>query len=255
MSCAAARPAQSCREISSALSPRKAADPPQKRAEVLAVHVFHREEVLPPDLADVVHAADVRVRDLARETDLREESLDTVAVRRQVRRQELQRDRLAELQVIGAVDLPHAAAPEESDDPVALGEDRPRREAAGVDRVRRREPPHLRRGRRPLRLLRHRRRRQPRRHLRDRRDRLAARAAEARRLRNAGPAARAGNHGARILSNRHFGVGAGVGIRIIAGGVPTGCAPGVGGGFGTIFATLPVIIGVHAFPSREVSQL
>ena len=43
--------------------------------------------------------------------------------------QELQRDRLAERQVVGAVHLAHAAAAEQRDDAVAAGDDRPGREA------------------------------------------------------------------------------------------------------------------------------
>ena len=43
------------------LAPGRAADAAQERAEVLAVHVLHRDEVLAVGLADVVDAADVRV--------------------------------------------------------------------------------------------------------------------------------------------------------------------------------------------------
>ena len=46
------------------------------------------------------------------------------ADRGEPRGQELQRDRLAELEVVGAVDLAHAAAAEQADDPVALREHR-----------------------------------------------------------------------------------------------------------------------------------
>ena len=52
----------------------------QQRGEVLAVHVLHREEVLALDLADVVHAADVGVRDLPRDADLGVEALEAVGV-------------------------------------------------------------------------------------------------------------------------------------------------------------------------------
>lgn len=44
---------------------RKPPDPTEQRGQVLAVDVFHGEEVKPLRLADVAHAADVRVRDLA----------------------------------------------------------------------------------------------------------------------------------------------------------------------------------------------
>ncbi len=39
----------------------QAADAPEQRREILAVDVFHREEVPPVHLADVVHPAHVRV--------------------------------------------------------------------------------------------------------------------------------------------------------------------------------------------------
>ena len=55
-------------------------------------------------------------------------------------RQELERDRLAELQVVGAKDLAHAAAAQTLDDAVASAEKRARLEAAVIDGARRREP-------------------------------------------------------------------------------------------------------------------
>ena len=65
-SCAAARPAQICRAISMRLVLRQPADAAQQRRQILAVDVLHREEELAVELADVVDAADVRVRDLPR---------------------------------------------------------------------------------------------------------------------------------------------------------------------------------------------
>ena len=47
------------------------ADPLEEGREVFAVHVLHREKMAALDLADVVNAADVRVRDLTREAHLR----------------------------------------------------------------------------------------------------------------------------------------------------------------------------------------
>ena len=89
----------------------KPADAPQERGEVLAVDELHGEEVLPVDLADVVDAADVGMRDLARDAHLGVEALEPRRdPRARLAREELQRDRLAELQVVGAVDLAHAAA-------------------------------------------------------------------------------------------------------------------------------------------------
>ena len=101
------------------------ADAAQQRRQVLAVHVLHREEQLAVDLADVVDAADVRVRHLPRGAHLVVELREPRRIVRERRRQELQRDRLAEPQVVGAIDLAHAAAPEQADDAIAAVEDAP----------------------------------------------------------------------------------------------------------------------------------
>ena len=114
----------------------KPPDAAQERGQILAVDVLHGEEVPPLDLADVVDAADVGVRDAARVAHLGVEALDPGRLRGELRRQELQRDGLAELQVVGAVDLAHAAAADEADDAVALGEDRPGSKAAAIERGR-----------------------------------------------------------------------------------------------------------------------
>ena len=44
----------------------EASDAAEQRREILAVHVFHREEGVTLGFADIVDAADVRMRDLAR---------------------------------------------------------------------------------------------------------------------------------------------------------------------------------------------
>src|SRR4030095_9693995 len=46
--------------------------------------------------------------------------------------QELQRNRLSELEVVGAIDLAHTAAPEASNDTKAIGEQRPGAKAAFI---------------------------------------------------------------------------------------------------------------------------
>ncbi len=118
---------------------RKAPDPTQQRGQVLPIDELHREERArlskpnPPAAAagrleepDIVHAADVGLGDLPGDAHLADEPL---AARRRggdLRRHELQRDRLPERQVVGAVDLPHAPAPDPRHDPVA-----PRHDGAG----------------------------------------------------------------------------------------------------------------------------
>ena len=59
---------------------RQAADAPQQRRQVLPVDELHREERVAVGLADVVDAADVRMRDVARHAHLAAETLDAVGV-------------------------------------------------------------------------------------------------------------------------------------------------------------------------------
>ena len=92
-------------------------------AEVLAVDVLHRQERLPVRLADVVDAADVGVRDLPAVRTSAWNRASRSGSRASSARQELQRDRLTERQVVGAVDLAHAAPAEHRDDAVAAGEE------------------------------------------------------------------------------------------------------------------------------------
>ncbi|MFN8094860.1 MAG: hypothetical protein U0599_22040 [Vicinamibacteria bacterium] len=116
----------------------QAADAPGERGHVLAVDVLHREEVLAVRLADVEDAAHRGVRDLAREAHLLVEAGEGGAVPGEGRRQELQRHRLGQLEVVGPVDLPHPAPAEEADDPVAAPDHRARHEPPAVRRRRRR---------------------------------------------------------------------------------------------------------------------
>jgi len=113
---------------------RETADPPQQRREVLAVDELHRQEMEPVHLLDVVHPAHVGVRHLAREAHLLEQRLEARRVIAQLRGQELERDRLAELEVDRAVDLAHAAAPDPLDDAVAPGQHVTRDESLALGR-------------------------------------------------------------------------------------------------------------------------
>ena len=84
-----------------------------RETEVLAVDVLHRQKGMSLDLADVVDAADVRVGDLARDANLGAESRELAVAGGDRVGQELQRDRLAEDEVIRAVDLAHPATAEQ----------------------------------------------------------------------------------------------------------------------------------------------
>ena len=122
-SCAAATPAQSCRAISIALS---CGMRPMRRSsdgEVFAVHVLHRQEPAAVGVAEVVQAADVLVRDLARDAQLVVELRPARGIAPRRLGQELQRDRLIEREVVGPIDLAHAAAAEQRHEAIAAGDD------------------------------------------------------------------------------------------------------------------------------------
>ena len=99
----------------------QAADAEQQRGKVFAIDVFHGQEVLPIDLADVVNATDVRVGHLQGGADFVEKSIQPRLVLLQSGRQELEGNRLAELEVVGTIDFTHAAASEQADDAVTIG--------------------------------------------------------------------------------------------------------------------------------------
>ena len=66
----------------------------QRRSEVLAVDVFHGEEQVPVDVADVVHATDIGMGDLPRDADFAVKLREASGITRERGRQELQRHRL-----------------------------------------------------------------------------------------------------------------------------------------------------------------
>ena len=124
---------------------RQASDAPQQGVEVLAIHVLHRKERGTIRFADIVNPADVGVRNLARDAHLGVEAREHLLVLGGGLRQELERHGLAQLEIVGPVHFAHAALAEESDDAVALGEDRAGRESAflrGVGRCGRRRVRH-----------------------------------------------------------------------------------------------------------------
>lgn len=73
--------------------------------------------------ANVVDAADIRMRDLSSDTHFGKESLQPHRMIGKRAREEFQRNRLAQLQIVGAIDFAHSAAPEQADDSIATRED------------------------------------------------------------------------------------------------------------------------------------
>src|SRR5439155_24989139 len=107
----------------------KIADALNQRAEVFSIDVLHREKVLTLELCDVIHAADIRVRQLPRDADLREKPLAPHRIGAQGAWKKLERDGLSQLQVVGPIDFTHAAASKQADNAVALRENSSRCEA------------------------------------------------------------------------------------------------------------------------------
>ena len=120
---------------------RRPADAAQRRREVFAVDVLHRQEQPSVALADVVDATDVRMRHLSRDADFFMETGEPHGVVRECGADELERHRLGEPEIVGTVDLAHAAAPEQRRNPVAVVENRAGLELPVIDRGRRSEPP------------------------------------------------------------------------------------------------------------------
>src|ERR1017187_5330216 len=112
--------------------------------EILAVDVLHGEKVLPVHLADVVNATDIRVRNLAGITYLSMKSFESRRVVLERGGKKLEGYNIPELEIFSAVDLAHAAAPQQSNDPVSFDENSARRESPTSWRVRTDGNPHRR---------------------------------------------------------------------------------------------------------------
>ena len=85
------------------------------------------------ELADVVHAAHVGVRDLSCGPHFGVKLREARGIVIDVGGQELQGDRKAKAEIVGAIDLAHAAAAEPSEDAIPRVEDCSRCEASMID--------------------------------------------------------------------------------------------------------------------------
>ena len=120
---AAARPAQIPAANSAALAPGKR-PMREQGGHVFAIHKLHRNVKLPIDFTDIVNAANIRMRDLARGAYLVEKPFARLDLVRGDCREELKGDGLTEHKVGRAIDLAHASAAQ-IHDAVALRENRP----------------------------------------------------------------------------------------------------------------------------------
>jgi hypothetical protein len=101
-----------------------APDAPQETAQFLAIDVLHGNVRGAVHFADVVYAADVGMRDLARNPDLAVETFEQPGIAGGGFREKLQGYRLVELEIDGAIDLAHAASADQTENAVAIGQDR-----------------------------------------------------------------------------------------------------------------------------------
>ncbi len=113
----------------------------EQTRQIGAVHERHRDVLDAVDLAEVVNADDVGVRDLAREHQLAlEAALELLRRQRvRVRLDHLQRQRQRQLRIPDVVDRAHPADAEQADDLIALTEglsgNETGRGAAGRERI------------------------------------------------------------------------------------------------------------------------
>ncbi len=101
------------------------------RRQIQTVDVLHREEEMSVDIADIVNAADVGMGHLPRYAYLIVKLGEAMRIGRECRREKLQRDRMAEPQILALIDDTHAAASELPDNPIAARQ----RRAVGQCRV------------------------------------------------------------------------------------------------------------------------
>src|ERR1051325_3579730 len=99
-------------------------------------------------LADVIDAADVRVSDLPSDANFITEPYEPKSIRGQTMRQEFQGDRLAQLKIIRAIHLAHAAFTQPTDDAIPPGPQRARSQTllSGIGSLRPRRRIHYHRG-------------------------------------------------------------------------------------------------------------
>ena len=113
----------------------------EQTRQIGAVHERHRDVLDAVDLAEVVNADDVGVRDLAREHQLAlEAALELLRRQRvRVRLDHLQRQRQRQLRIPDVIDRAHPADAEQADDLIALTErlsgNETGRGAAGRERI------------------------------------------------------------------------------------------------------------------------
>ena len=104
--------------------------PAQEGGEGVAVDILHREEGRSVNLAKVVHAADVGMRDLARDPHFTIEPREAIGIVLERLGQELERHLDAKQQIVGAEHTAHAALADQTADAITRRDDCARRQVA-----------------------------------------------------------------------------------------------------------------------------
>ncbi len=87
------------------------ADPAQQRPQILAIDVLHREKQVAVDLADIVRAADIRVRHLPSSADFIVETRDGIRIACHRFGQKLESDLLPQCQIVRPITSPMPPLP------------------------------------------------------------------------------------------------------------------------------------------------
>ena len=95
------------------------------------------------NFSDVINAADIGMGQLAGDADFGKETLPPDWIISKFWREELQRDRLPQFQIIRTVNFAHPPAAKQSYDAIPVGKDGSRSESSGRNRVRGDNPPHV----------------------------------------------------------------------------------------------------------------
>jgi hypothetical protein len=108
----------------------------QQRRKILTIHVFHGEKVPAVHLADVVDTTNIRMRNLAGISHFSMKAGQSRPIVLQRGRKKLESYHVSQLEILGAIDLAHAAAAQKSYDPISFGENRPGHESSVSGRMR-----------------------------------------------------------------------------------------------------------------------
>jgi hypothetical protein len=97
---------------------RQPPNTPQQRRQILAVHIFHGEERVPIHFAHVINPANIRMRNSPREPNLIAKTLQQSFIFARLFGKKLERNRLPQRQIIGAINFSHAAATQQCNDAI-----------------------------------------------------------------------------------------------------------------------------------------